>query len=78
VLPSHCFRPLNLHEALDEAYGEDEDAAAVRAVMASALLDPRAKGDPHVFDYAWEAIEFYDDELPMAAELLAKLIEAHP
>ncbi|WP_405086786.1 IS1096 element passenger TnpR family protein [Microbispora sp. NBC_01389] len=79
MLPERFFHPLDLNEALDEAYGDDGDSAAVRAVIEEALFDPRAQGDEKVFDYAWECLEFYDDdELPSAADWLAKAIEAHP
>ncbi|WP_327047615.1 SEC-C metal-binding domain-containing protein [Microbispora sp. NBC_01189] len=79
MLPERFFHPLDLNEALDEAYGDDGDSADVRAVIEEALFDPRAQGDERVFGYAWECLEFYDDdELPAAADWLAKVIEAHP
>lgn len=79
MLPDRFFHPLDLNEALDEAYGDNGDAAAVRAMIEEALLDPRAQGDEKVFDYAWECLEFYDDaELPAAVDMLTKVIEAHP
>ena len=79
MLPDHYFHPLDLGRAIDEAFGDDDDALAVRGIVLEALLDPRARGDERVFDYAWESLEFYDDDQASAVvAMLTRLIEVHP
>ncbi|MEW9532647.1 hypothetical protein [Microbispora sp. NPDC049125] len=91
MLPERFFHPLALDEFLDEDHGLDEDddldegygydldPEDVRQVIMEALLDPRAQGDKRVLHYARENLQFYDDhEHPAAAEMLTKVIEAHP
>ena len=79
MLPDRCFHPLDLDTALDAAYGDGGDTKAVWTLIAEALLDPRSRGDERVFDYAWECLEFFeDDDMPAAVELMTRLIDAHP
>ncbi|GGV39351.1 hypothetical protein GCM10010182_74670 [Actinomadura cremea] len=78
ALPGRCFGPLDLDDLIGEVYTETEDAAAVRDVLAEALLDPRARGDEAVFDYACEYVEFIDDDASEAVAFMTRLIEAHP